>query len=148
MYGHALREQRVQTNTPMRVRDAFLLATRNGGRALRRADLGVLRVGAKADVVVFDGASPNMLGWRDPVAAVILHSHVSDVLHVLVDGRFLKRDGKIVHGDWPAVQKRFLRSCERIQDLWEKMEFPEVGGRVRGASLMVKGPTVKVANDD
>jgi hypothetical protein len=56
----------------------------------------VLVEGAKADIVVFDGTSPNMLGWDDPVAAVILHSNPGDVEHVLVNGEFRKRDFKLV----------------------------------------------------
>lgn len=147
VYGKSLRDYKVQTNTPMTVEQAFLLATRNGGRALRRDDIGVIRVGAKADIVVFDGTSPNMLGWRDPVAAIILHSNVADVKHVLVDGKFLKRDGKIVHGDWEAVRQRFIKSVDRIQELWEQMEFADVQGKVRGASQMVKGQRVDVTRD-
>ncbi|KZW01510.1 amidohydrolase [Exidia glandulosa HHB12029] len=144
-YSKVLKKFEVAVNSPMSVNQAFLLATRNGGRALRRDDIGVIRVGAKADLVVFDGESPSMLGWKDPVAAVILHSHPSDVLHVLVDGQFRKRDGKFVIGDWAAIKKRFMKSCERIQEVWGKMEFPErFEGQVRGAGVGVKGPTVDV----
>lgn len=129
----------------MSVNQAFLLATRNGGRALRRDDVGVVRVGAKADLAVFGGDSPAMLGWSDPVAAIILHSHPSDVRHVLVDGRFVKRDGKFAIGDWPAVKARFMKSRDRIQDVWSKMEFPEwFEGQVRGAGVGVKAPTMDV----
>ncbi|KAL8727582.1 MAG: hypothetical protein Q9181_005666 [Wetmoreana brouardii] len=102
---------------PMAVEQAFLLATRQGGRALRRSDIGVLQVGAKADVVVFNGDSPNMLGWSDPVAAVVLHANSGDVEHVLVDGQFRKRDFKLVnekHG-WTEVRARFLEAARRIQ---------------------------------
>jgi cytosine/adenosine deaminase-related metal-dependent hydrolase len=53
---------KIPSNNPMTANQAFLLATRNGGLALRRGDLGVIKVGAKADLVVFDGLSPNMLG--------------------------------------------------------------------------------------
>lgn len=40
------------TNNPMSVNQAYLMATRHGGLALHRPDLGVLAVGAKADLVV------------------------------------------------------------------------------------------------
>ncbi|EJD54064.1 amidohydrolase family protein [Auricularia subglabra TFB-10046 SS5] len=123
-FREELTNSRIAVNNPMSANQAFLLATRNAGLALRRDDVGLIRVGGKADVVVFDGASPNMLGWSDPVAAVILHSHVSDVKHVLVDGGWRKRDGKIVFGDFAALQKRFLKSRDRIQALWRQMDFP------------------------
>ncbi|KAJ5603223.1 hypothetical protein N7537_006179 [Penicillium hordei] len=102
---------------PMAVEQAFLLATRQGGRALRRPDIGVLQVGAKADLVVFNGDSPNMLGWRNPVAAVMLHAHPGDIEHVLVDGRFRKRDFQLVNTtlSWSEIRARFLEASRRIQ---------------------------------
>ncbi|THV04583.1 amidohydrolase family protein [Dendrothele bispora CBS 962.96] len=81
---------------PMSVNQAFHLITRSGALALRRNDLGVLVEGAKADIVLFDGDSPNMLGWEDPVAAIILHSNVGDVTDVMVDGEWRKREGELV----------------------------------------------------
>lgn len=81
---------------PFPVEEAFLMATRQGGRALRHDDIGVIKVGAKADLVVFNGDSPNMLGWSDPIAAVVLHANPGDIEHVLVDEEFRKRDFKLV----------------------------------------------------
>ncbi|EXM17954.1 Metal-dependent hydrolase, composite domain superfamily [Fusarium oxysporum f. sp. vasinfectum] len=120
---------KIPSNNPMTVNQAFLLATRNGGLALRRDDLGVIKVGAKADLVVFDGLSPNMLGWSDPVAAIILHSNVGDVMDVMVDGEWRKRDGKLVVSHNRAeVEERFLQSAKRIQKVWEDAAVPTLKG--------------------
>ncbi|KAF9639241.1 putative amidohydrolase family protein [Lasiodiplodia theobromae] len=130
-FRRTLQGWRIPTTSPMSVNQAFLLATRAGGLALRRDDVGVLREGAKADVVVFDGSSPNMLGWVDPVAAVILHSHVGDVQHVLVDGQWRKRDGRLV---LPAgqnrtdIERKFLQSARRIQKVWLDTPLPQLEG--------------------
>ena len=101
----------------MTVEQGFLLATRQGGRALRRSDIGVLQVGAKADIVVINGDSPSMLGWSDPIAAVMLHANSSDIEHVLVEGQFRKRDFKLVNLklSWSEVRDRFLQAARRIQ---------------------------------
>ncbi|KAL0260943.1 hypothetical protein SLS55_004635 [Diplodia seriata] len=123
-----LQQWRIPSKSPMSVDQAFLLATRAGGQALWRDDVGVLTVGAKADVVVFDGDSPNMLGWVDPVAAVILHSHVGDVRHVLVGGEWRKRDGELVVENRAEVEKRFLESARRIQKVWLETELPVLEG--------------------
>lgn len=116
-YNKTLDTDRLPRQNPMAVEDAFLLATRQGGRAIRRDDIGVLKVGAKADIVCFDGSSPNMVGWTDPVAAVILHANVGDIEHVLVDGEFRKRDGKLVlkNGGWAEFSKKFAEVAQRIQ---------------------------------
>lgn len=113
----------------MSANQAFLLATRHGGLALRRPDLGIIAEGAKADLVVFGGNSPGMLGWVDPVAAVILHSHVGDIQHVLVDGKFVKRDGQLTFNNYTGIQERFLTSARRIQEVWKGIPYPELVGQ-------------------
>jgi cytosine/adenosine deaminase-related metal-dependent hydrolase len=117
------------TNNPMSVNQAYLMATRHGGLALHRPDLGVLAVGAKADLVVWNGNSPGLLGWDDPVAAVILHANVGDIEHVVVDGIFKKRDGRLTVQNYPAVQDRFLQSARRIQQIWKNTPLPVVEGQ-------------------
>ncbi|EXL67005.1 hypothetical protein FOPG_16847 [Fusarium oxysporum f. sp. conglutinans race 2 54008] len=134
----------IPKSTPMSVVQAFLLATRNGGLALRRPDLGVLSVGAKADVVVWDGTSPGLLGWLDPVAAIILHSNVGDVEHVLVDGKFVKRNHRLVVGDYASVQSRFLEAARRVQDDWRQIPRPEFPERSTTGALFADSDQVDV----
>ncbi|KAF9872234.1 putative amidohydrolase family protein [Colletotrichum karsti] len=115
-----MQEFKVPANNPMSVNQAFLLATRSGGLALGRPDLGVLRVGAKADIAVFDGTAPGMLGWQNAIAAVILHSNVGNVKHVLVDGQWRKRDGELLCAvNQTDVESRFLEAARRVQSFWE-----------------------------
>ncbi|KAK3313976.1 amidohydrolase [Apodospora peruviana] len=128
LYAEVLGRWQIGAHNPMSVNQAFLLATRNGGLALRRDDLGVLRVGAKADLVVWDGTSPALLGWNDPVAAVILHASVADIEHVLVDGKFRKRDFKLVDKTYPDIQAKFLASAERIQNVLIETPLPVLNG--------------------
>ncbi|RAH55930.1 amidohydrolase family protein [Aspergillus piperis CBS 112811] len=139
-YRWVLNNWNIPANNPMSVNQAFLLATQRGGLALRRPDLGVIAQGAKADVLVWNGNSPGMLGWDDPVAAVVLHANAGDIKHVLVGGSFQKRDGAIVASGYPALRERFLTTAKKIQAIWKKKalpvlegEFPESGyeyGRV------------------
>lgn len=112
----------------MSVNQAFILATYNGARAFHRDDLGIIAAGAKADLVIYDGNSPNMIGWKDPVAAVILHSNVGDVEHVLVDGTFVKRDGRLVGPEVQDINRRFLASAKKIQSIYEEMPQTVVEG--------------------
>ncbi|KAI0113321.1 Metallo-dependent hydrolase [Daldinia grandis] len=132
IYDQVLAGWKIPKNNPMSVNQAFLMATRQGGLALRRPDLGVIRVGAKADLVVFNGRSPGMLGWLDPVAAVILHANVGDIEHVIVDGKFQKRDGKLTYDNYDAVVDRFLASVERLQKAAVESPAPVLEGRFWG----------------
>ena len=111
-------------NNPMSVNQAFHLITRGGALALRRPDLGAIRVGAKADLVVFRTDSPNMIGASDPVAAIILHSDTGDIEDVLVDGKFVKLRGKITRPAYQQTSKKFAASAKRIQDIWAKTDWP------------------------
>jgi hypothetical protein len=120
----------IPSKSPFSVTQAFLLATRNGGLALGRPDLGIIAPNAKADLVIWNGRSPALLGWRDPVAAVILHASVGDIEGVLVDGDFKKQGGKLVIDEYEGVVDRFLESAERIQDKLKRVPLPAQEGDI------------------
>ncbi|KAK7420248.1 hypothetical protein QQX98_002903 [Neonectria punicea] len=129
LHRKTLQNWEVPVNNPMSVNQAFLLATRSGGLALRRDDLGVLAEGAKADLVVWDGKSPSLLGWNDPVATVIIHASIGDIKHVVVDGKFKKRDRKLTEEGYDAIQERFLKSARKIQKIWKERPNPVLEGK-------------------
>lgn len=129
MYQNTMDRWEIPTRNPFSVNQAFLLATRNGGLALGRKDLGVIAPGAKADLIIWDGRSPALLGWVDPVAAVILHASVGDIEHVLIGGEFRKRDRQLVVEDYVDVQERFLTSAERIQGTMKEISLPVLEGK-------------------
>ncbi|KAK0622618.1 amidohydrolase [Immersiella caudata] len=118
LYSEVLQRWEIPVNNPMSVNQAFLMSTRNGGLSLRRNDLGIIAEGAKADLVLWNAKdSPSLLGWNDPVAAIVLHASVGDIEAVLVDGKWLKRDGKLVmEGYYGEFKERFLQSARRIQN--------------------------------
>lgn len=124
LFDEVLAGWRLPTTSPMSVNQAFLLATRRGALALNHPDLGGIFPGAKADLVIWGGESPALLGWVDPVAAVILHASVGDIRHVVVDGKFAKRDGRIVAAEYPALRRRFLDSARRIQGVLRGVPHP------------------------
>ncbi|KAB5547372.1 hypothetical protein GE09DRAFT_1131069 [Coniochaeta sp. 2T2.1] len=129
LYRVVLDTWQVPSTNPMSVVQAFLLATRQGGLALRRPDLGVIRTGAKADVVIWNGCSPGMLGWIDPVAAVILHANVGDIKHVMVNGVFQKRNGSLTVENYPEIQERFLKAARDIQEVFRDIPYPATEGK-------------------
>ncbi|GAB1316116.1 hypothetical protein MFIFM68171_06326 [Madurella fahalii] len=131
-YLDVLEQEKLPRSNPMSAEQAFLLATRHGALALRRDDLGAIFVGAKADLLVWDGTSPALLGWVDPVAAVILHASVGDIEAVLVDGKWAKRGGKLVARGYPEARARFLRTARRLQDVWRGLPLPEPPAEFNG----------------
>ena len=78
-------------------RDVLRSATIDGAHVCGLEDrTGSLTPGKKADVVVIDGKSPNVTPIIDPVATVVLFADVSNVDTVIIDGKFHKRDGKLL----------------------------------------------------
>lgn len=122
LYQQELDEFFIPSDTPMSVKQAFLMGTRNGGLALKRPDLGVLNVGAKADVVVFSTDAIGLIGWTDPVAAIVLHSNVRDIEQVYVDGKIVKSDGKLVL-DWQGqgLGEQFQASVNKYKEGLQKI---------------------------
>ena len=84
-------------DTMLTARDVLKAATIDGAYVCGLEDrTGSLTPGKKADVVVIDGKSPNVLPIVDPVATVVLCADVSNVDTVIIDGKIHKRNGRLV----------------------------------------------------
>ena len=84
-----------------------------------------------------------MLGWIDPVAAVILHANVGDIKHVVVDGVFQKRNGSLTAENYLEVQERFLKVASEIQAVLKSIPYPEPEGEYFAFGFQLQ-PTVNV----
>jgi 5-methylthioadenosine/S-adenosylhomocysteine deaminase len=60
---------------------------------------GCLKVGYSADLLIWDINRINAIPLYNPLAAIIYSSYPDNIIHTLVDGRFLKRDGKVLGKD-------------------------------------------------
>jgi cytosine/adenosine deaminase-related metal-dependent hydrolase len=88
-------------NTPtpdlITARQVLRWATLDGAKVAGIADrTGSITPGKKADLVIIDTKAVNVAPVIDPVAAVVCAADISNVRDVLVDGRFVKRDGKLL----------------------------------------------------
>ncbi|PSN59406.1 hypothetical protein BS50DRAFT_594650 [Corynespora cassiicola Philippines] len=152
LFAEAHELNRVRNTTGFDVNQAYHLVTRSGGLALHRDDLGVIKVGALADLTVFDGDSANMLGWSDPIAAIIMHSQVGDVRHVLVNGEWRKYNGKLLDTpageSWESVKKNFAKVAKRVHAIWADIPRPLLTGRVSGGGAeYIDLPKVNVTRE-
>ena len=77
--------------------DVFEFATVQGARAIGQEHrLGSLAPGKVADLLFISTDSPSMLPVLDPVAAVVFHANTSDIDTVLVQGKPVKRNGRLL----------------------------------------------------
>jgi cytosine/adenosine deaminase-related metal-dependent hydrolase len=78
-------------------RQVLRWATLDGAKVAGIADrTGSITPGKKADLVIIETKSPNVAPVIDPVATVVCAADISNVDTVVVDGRILKRDGKLL----------------------------------------------------
>ena len=78
-------------------RQVLRWATLDGAKVAGIADrTGSITPGKKADVVIIETKSPNVAPVIDPVAAVVCAADISNVDTVIVDGKVLKRGGKLL----------------------------------------------------
>jgi cytosine/adenosine deaminase-related metal-dependent hydrolase len=81
----------------MSAREALRIATRGGAEVLGRHDCGQIAVGKRADLALWDVTGIDSAGSWDPAA--LLLAGPTRVKHLLVEGRQIVRDGRIVSFD-------------------------------------------------
>jgi 5-methylthioadenosine/S-adenosylhomocysteine deaminase len=82
---------------------ALAWATRNGYRALGVADGGWLAVGNRADLIVVDLRRPHLTPALRVVSDVVHNGQAADVRDVMVDGRWLMREHRVLTLDEEAI---------------------------------------------
>jgi 5-methylthioadenosine/S-adenosylhomocysteine deaminase len=106
----ALKEQPTFTS-----RDLLAFATIDGARACGiDASVGSLAVGKKADLILIGANDINLALISDAAAAVVTSAHSGNVDSVMVDGRFLKRNRKLVRIDEQRTLELARGSRERL----------------------------------
>jgi len=116
-------EHNTEATTAAHVFDA---ATLGGARALGRDDLGRLAPGAKADLVLWKGASWGMTPLRDPVKNIVYNATAEDVDRVWVDGRLVVDGGRVRAADERAILAALQAGGERM---WPRMGRFDWAGR-------------------
>jgi cytosine/adenosine deaminase-related metal-dependent hydrolase len=130
MEAHAKGE--TVTHSSLRAAHVVEWATRGGAHAVGRGDLGSIEVGKKADVVLLkNDASPVSFPLLNPYGHVAFQAQRGDVHTVLVDGRIVKRDHRLVGIDLADVRRKVEATVEHLrstlgEEAWEEGMNPDV----------------------
>jgi cytosine/adenosine deaminase-related metal-dependent hydrolase len=120
--------ERVRRNDEMHPQpeDALEWATLGGARVLgMEKQLGTLEAGKKADLFIINALRPHLVPTLRIVSAFVHNGQPSDVTDVMVNGRWLMRDGKALTIDEAEVVQR----AERIgHAVWRRLaqRYPNV----------------------
>lgn len=79
--------------------EALDAATAGGARALGRADLGALRVGARADIALYDTHSIALTPLNNPARQLVFAETGLGLRHLFVDGEQVMNEGRLTRID-------------------------------------------------
>ena len=107
--------------TPVRARDALAWATLGGARALMlEKQIGSLTPGKKADLILLRATDLNLYPVHDPVY-VIEQAHAGNVDTVMIDGRLLKRAGRLLFDQ--GLRRKQEALAESAQRLMREAQY-------------------------
>ena len=98
----------------MPIDTAFELATVAGARALQWDGIGVLQVGARADLALVQCTTAHTQPLHNPVATLLYSAQSTDVTTVIIDGRIVMRDRVLLTIDKPRVLREVVARVERL----------------------------------
>jgi 5-methylthioadenosine/S-adenosylhomocysteine deaminase len=108
---------------------ALRWASRNGYRAFGMADGGWLAPGNRADLIVVDVERAHLVPMLRAVSNFVHNGQARDVQSVMVDGRWLMRDGKVLTMDEPAIVARAQEVANRAwsRQFRQRFDKPPAG---------------------
>jgi len=96
-----------QDATIMTAEKVLEMATIDGARAVGlEKEIGSVETGKKADLVVIDYENAFMTPIHHPVSAIVYSALGHEVTTVIIDGKFVMRDGVVTTVDERAVRKQ------------------------------------------
>ena len=115
---------RFQTGDPdaLPSHEALDLQTMGSARALGMADdIGSLEPGKKADVLVIDGRRPHLQPFYGTIPGIVNTVYPSDVSEVIVDGRTVVENGRVLTVDEGAVLAEVVRRIPRYREWRQRL---------------------------
>jgi cytosine/adenosine deaminase-related metal-dependent hydrolase len=96
-------------------REVLAYATVEGARANGLdSKVGTLSPGKQADLILLRTDRMNVTPLNDPATAVVAGMDTGNVDTVLIAGRVMKRNGELLHVDWPAVRRKAAESRDFV----------------------------------
>jgi 5-methylthioadenosine/S-adenosylhomocysteine deaminase len=115
LFMERVRRQDGRRPTP---EETFIWATQHGYAALGMADGGWLAAGNKADLIMIDLRRAHLVPLLRVVSAFVHQGQARDVEAVMVDGRWLMRDGVLLTMDEALT----VREADRVgRAAWQRL---------------------------
>lgn len=100
---------------PLTAKDVIGFATIDGAGCCKLAHkTGSLTPGKEADIILIDTLSPNMIPFNNPIGILAEGAHVGNITTVLVAGKVVKKDGKLVGVDYGTLKSKAEATRDRL----------------------------------
>ena len=110
------KETPTEALTPLGFCEAIEMATINGAKALGLGDVaGSLTPGKRADLILIRTTDVNIAPLANIETTIVQSATPENVDTVMVDGRIVKRGGRLVGYDVPGIVARAKESARRIR---------------------------------
>jgi cytosine/adenosine deaminase-related metal-dependent hydrolase len=101
-----LENGRAESENKITARRVLELATIEGARSMGVDDkVGSLKAGKRADLIMVSTRAANLGVFGDPAVMLVTAAQPANVDTVMVDGRILKRNGKLTHLNVDRIAK-------------------------------------------
>lgn len=107
----------LQDPQAMPAKTVYQMATSMGADALGIKDAGRLQAGCLADIITVSANTPTPINEHNVYDQLILFCNPKDVENVIVDGRWLKRDSKILTLQPDKIKENLRKAAEGF---WQK----------------------------
>ena len=97
--------------------EVWRAGTTGSARALGFADIGAIAPGMKADIVFLDLAHPNWMPMNGTVNQIVHTEDATALRHVMVGGRFIVRDRRLLTLDLARLAREAEAARERLESL-------------------------------
>jgi cytosine/adenosine deaminase-related metal-dependent hydrolase len=111
-----------RTTTSGSAASVFEAGTIGGARALGRDDLGRLAPGAKADLVIVDMTRLHIGPVPDPIRALVHHASAADIDRVVIGGRTVVEDGKLLTADEAELVRKAQAPYDTYKGIFSRWD--------------------------
>ena len=105
-----------RSRTAVTAADVYNAATLGGAKALGRTDIGCLREGAKADIILVKLGGFHTSLVDDPIKSMVYFGNQNDIETVIIDGKTIVENGNI-----PGINlEKLSEKANKVNQRWKK----------------------------
>ena len=90
------------------------MATMTGAKNIGFENVGVIKEGYKADIILIDKNAPNLTPFTDPYSMVVYSMEPGNVDTVIIDGKIVMENREILTIDEEEVRKEVTKLVKKL----------------------------------